>query len=67
MDELLVLVLEVKGNVRLMQKVIIKILFDVISSVPETEHKIIVAVMGVDLHDMPKNGMFAHLDHGLGF
>jgi hypothetical protein len=64
-DDPLVLMLEIVGNVRLMQEVIAKVFFDVISPVSETQDKFIEPVMGVDLHDMPKNGVFTHFNHGL--
>jgi len=67
MDDLLVLVFEIVSNVRLMQEVITEIFFDVISPVSKTEHKIVETEMGVDLHDMPNNGVFSYFDHGLWF
>jgi hypothetical protein len=49
-----------------MQKVIGKIFFDIISLVSQADNEIIDAIMRIDLHDMPENGLAADLDHGFG-
>jgi hypothetical protein len=48
-----------------MQKIMGKILFDIIAFVPETDNKIVKAVTGINFHNMPENRSLTDLDHRL--
>src|SRR6185436_3334141 len=42
------------------------ILLDDIALVPAADHEVVHAVGGIDLHDVPEDGLAADLDHRLG-
>lgn len=56
-------VLEIKGDVATMEEVVGEIFFDDVSFVSQENDKIVVSILGVDLHDMPENRMAANLHH----
>ena len=48
-----------------MEKIIGKILLNDIAFVATANNKIVDAMVGLDLHDVPKNWLTTHLHHGL--
>ena len=53
-------------NVRGVQEIVRKVLLDDVLLVPRADDKLIEAVGGVQLHNVPQNGHPAQLHHGLG-
>ena len=49
-----------------MQEVVCKVFFDDIALVAAANDEVIDAMMGVNLHDVPQDGLAPDLDHGLG-
>lgn len=58
---------EVICNIGGVQEIIREILLDHMLLIPGADHKIVEAVMAVELHDMPEDRHTAQLYHGLGF
>ena len=65
MDVHLTAIGKIKRNVRCMQIIICKPVFDVFLLVSCTYNEVIDAVVRIYLHNMPKDGHTANLDHGL--
>ena len=49
-----------------MQKVVREVLFDDIPFIATADYKVVDAVVGVGLEDVPKDGLAADLNHRLG-
>jgi hypothetical protein len=58
---------EVEADVGVMEKVVGKPLLDILLLVACTNDKLVVAEIGIFLHDVPENGHTTNLDHGFGF
>ena len=56
----------VEGHVRHVQEVVGEVLIDHVALVAAADHEVVDAVRGIDLHDVPQNGLPADLDHRLG-
>ena len=54
-------------NVGGVQEIICKVLLDHMLLIPGADHKIVEAVMAVELHDMPEDRHAAQIHHGLWF
>ena len=59
-------VTEVKAYITIMQEVVGEPFFDVFLFVTGTNDKFIVPVIGIFLHDMPKNRHTTYFNHGFG-
>ena len=57
---------DAEGNVRHVQKVVGKVLFDEVALVAAADDKVIDAVLGIHLEDVPQNGVATNFDHRLG-
>ena len=55
----------VEGDVRVMQEVVGKPLLDILLLVTSTDDKLGMAIIGILLHDMPKDRHTANLNHWL--
>lgn len=42
-------------------------IFNVISFIAQGQNEVVVAIIGVKLHDVPNDRLVADIDHGLGF
>ena len=49
-----------------MDEVVGEVLLDHVALVAKAQHEVANAMVRVDLHDVPKNGLAADLDHRLG-
>ena len=58
---------EVICNIGGVQEIIREILLDHMLLIPGADHKIVEAVMAVELHDMPEDRHAAQIHHGLWF
>ena len=56
----------IKGDVGHVQKVVGEVLFDDVALVATADDKVVDAVVGIGLEDVPKDGLAADLDHRLG-
>ena len=66
-NHLVFAVREVICNVGGMQEIICKILLDHMLLIPGADHKIVEAVIAVELHDMPEDRHAAQIHHGFWF
>ena len=57
----------VEGDVRIVKEVVGKPLLDILLLVTCTDDKLSMSIVGILLHDVPKNRHTANLDHWLGF
>ena len=57
----------VESYVRHMQEVVGEVFLDHVALVAATDHEVIHAMGGIQLHDVPENRFATDLDHGLGF
>ena len=57
---------QVERHVRTRDGVFVEVLLDDVALVAAADHEVIDAVRGIDLHDVPENGLPADLDHRLG-
>ncbi len=58
-------VAHVKRDVGHVQKIIGKVLFDDVALVATADDEVIDPMMGVNLHDVPKDGFSSQFNHGL--
>ena len=56
----------VESDVGHVQEVVGEVLFDHIALVAQADHEVIDSIVGIDLHDVPKNRLAADFDHWLG-
>jgi len=59
------LVAEADGEIVVHRLVVQEVLFDRLSAIAQTKHKITETVVGVCLHDVPEDGSSADLHHWL--
>lgn len=57
---------DVEGDVGGVQEVVGEVLLDDVALVTEADDKVVYSLLGVELEDVPKDGLAADLDHGLG-
>jgi hypothetical protein len=57
---------KINRDIRIVQEIIHEILLDHVAFVAKANDKIIEAIMAINFHDMPENGLTADLHHGLG-
>jgi len=57
---------QVEGDIGHVQEIVSEILLDQVALVAAADDEVVDAVGGVELHDMPEDGLAADLDHGLG-
>lgn len=57
---------EIICNVGSVQEVVCEVLLDNVLLVSGTDDEIIVAVVAIELHDVPEDGLAAQFNHGLG-
>ena len=57
----------VKGDVGHVQEVVSKVLFDDVALVAAADDKVVHAMGGIPLKNVPKDGLATHFDHGFGF
>ena len=55
----------VKCDVRHVQKIVCKIFLDDVALIATANDKVINAVMGIGLHDVPQDWLTTYLNHGL--
>ena len=60
-------VAHVEGHIRHVQKVVGEVFLDQVALVTAANHEIVDAVVGIDLHDVPQDGLAANFHHRLGF
>ena len=56
----------VEGDIAIVQEIIGKIFLDHVALVATADHKIVDAMVGIDLHDVPQHRQPADLHHRLG-
>src|ERR1035438_621106 len=54
------------GAVAVHRLVVEEVLLDVVAAITQAKHELVVAEVGVALHNMPQHGLAADLNHGLG-
>ena len=57
---------QVEGDIGHVQEIVSEIFLDQVALVAAADDEVVDAVGGVELHDMPEDGLAADLDHGLG-
>ena len=46
-----------------MEEIVGKVFFNHVALVAQADHEVVDSVMGIDLHDVPQNGLAADFDH----
>ena len=58
---------KIKNNIRVAQIIISKPLLDIFLTITSTYNELVMSIVGILFHDMPKNGHTAYLNHRFGF
>lgn len=66
MDVPMIAIAEIKGDVAGLQEVMSKIVLDILLTVTRADDKLVVTIMKICFHDVPKNWLAIYLNHGFG-
>ena len=66
-DHIVFTVRKIERYIAVVKEIVGKPLLDHVLTVPRANDEVVKSVIGILLHDMPKDRLSADFDHGLGF